>query len=341
MRLFMQLSLKLNTTTEAQLNIKGYDRYLVAFSRGKDSIASLLALLDAGVERSKIELHHHLVDGREGSDLFDWPVTEDYCRKFAQAMGIPIYFSWLEGGLEREMLRANQAKAATIYETPDTPEPQRIGGNSGKLGTRRKFPAMVADLRTRWCSSYGKIDVLAGLIRAQPRFHHSRTLVITGERAQESASRAKYQVFEPHRTDSRGRLGRQIDHWRPVHRWSEKQVWGKLQEAKINPHPAYKLGFGRLSCARCIFSSPNQWVTNMEIAPKPTGRMVEYEQEFGHTIDERQSIGEKAGKGEVYRAIAQYPKLVEIAIGREYSEPIFVEKWEMPSGAFGEGNGSI
>jgi 3'-phosphoadenosine 5'-phosphosulfate sulfotransferase (PAPS reductase)/FAD synthetase len=342
LRFFMQLSLKLNTTTQVQPDIHSYDRCLVAFSGGKDSIASLLALLEWGVEKSKIELHHHLVDGREGSDLFDWPVTEDYCRQFAQAFGIPIYFSWLEGGLEREMLRANQAKAATIYESPDTPKPQRIGGNSGKLGTRRKFPAMVADLRTRWCSSYGKIDVFAGLIRAQPRFYHSRTLVITGERAQESASRAKYQTFEPHRTDSRsGRLARHIDHWRPVHGWSEKQVWEKLREAKINPHPAYKLGFGRLSCARCIFSSPNQWATNMAIAPAATGRMMEYEEEFGHTIDAKWSIEEKAAKGVVYGEIAKYPELVEIAIGREYREPIFVEKWELPSGAFGEGNGSI
>lgn len=55
-----------------------YDRYVVAFSGGKDSLACLLHLLECGVDRSKIELHHHLVDGREGSTLFDWPVTESY-----------------------------------------------------------------------------------------------------------------------------------------------------------------------------------------------------------------------------------------------------------------------
>jgi hypothetical protein len=143
----MQLSLEIET--DQQPNIKGYDRYLVAFSGGKDSIASLLALLDAGVERSKIELHHHLVDGREGSDLFDWPVTEDYCRKFAQAMGIPIYFSWLEGGLEREMLRANQAKAATIYETPKNWRQQWKTRNPPKIPSNGSRPAnpVVQQLR--------------------------------------------------------------------------------------------------------------------------------------------------------------------------------------------------
>lgn len=55
-----------------------YDHIIVAFSGGKDSWACLLHLLDLGVERKKVELWHHLVDGREGSTLMDWAVTEDY-----------------------------------------------------------------------------------------------------------------------------------------------------------------------------------------------------------------------------------------------------------------------
>ena len=135
-----------------------YDRIVVAFSGGKDSVCCVLHLLDMNINPAKIELHHHLVDGREGSDLFDWPCTEDYCRKFAQAFGLRLYFSWLEGGLEREMCRANQAKAPTHFETPEGV--QAIGGQ-GQPGTRRKFPAKTADLSRRWCSAYAKIDVLS------------------------------------------------------------------------------------------------------------------------------------------------------------------------------------
>ena len=161
-----------------------------------------------------------------------------------------------------------------------------------KLGTRRKFPAKVADLRTRWCSAYAKIDVFSALVNNQPRFHHQKILVVTGERAEESASRAKYQVFEPHRNDARsGKLQRHIDHWRPVHHLSEKEVWAKLEAWQIQPHPAYRIGFGRLSCARCIFGSPNQWATNRAIAPVQTERMEEYEREFEHTVDAKWSIG--------------------------------------------------
>lgn len=101
-----------------QLNLNDYDLFAIAFSGGKDSICSLLALLEAGVDPNKIELHHHLVDDHEGSTLFDWPCTEDYCRKLAGAFGFPIYFSWLEGGLERELCRQDAPKAPTLFESP-------------------------------------------------------------------------------------------------------------------------------------------------------------------------------------------------------------------------------
>ena len=40
-------------------DLAAYDRILLAFSGGKDSLACLLHLLEAGVPASRIELHHH------------------------------------------------------------------------------------------------------------------------------------------------------------------------------------------------------------------------------------------------------------------------------------------
>jgi tRNA(Ile)-lysidine synthase TilS/MesJ len=96
-----------------------YDYYIIAFSGGKDSTACFLHLLDLGIKKSKIELWHHLVDGKEGSTLMDWPVTEDYCKKFAKAFDVPIFFSWKEGGFEREMLRRDQPTAQNHWEYPE------------------------------------------------------------------------------------------------------------------------------------------------------------------------------------------------------------------------------
>jgi hypothetical protein len=65
------------------------------------------------------------------------------------------------------------------------------------------------------------------LIRGDDRFLGRRALVVTGERAEESPSRARYASFEPHRTDTQAgtRRQRHVDHWRPVHRWREREVW--------------------------------------------------------------------------------------------------------------------
>jgi 3'-phosphoadenosine 5'-phosphosulfate sulfotransferase (PAPS reductase)/FAD synthetase len=48
-------------------------------------------------------------------------------------------------------------------------------------------------------------------------FRDGKTLVVTGERAEESPNRARYKVFEPHRADNRHgrRVIRHVDHWRP------------------------------------------------------------------------------------------------------------------------------
>ena len=245
-----------------------YDRVVVAFSGGKDSIACVLALLEAGVHPSRIELCHHLVDGREGSTLMDWPCTEAYVRAFGNALGIAVFFSWREGGFEREMLRTNARTAPIQFETPDG-YTGVAGGRSGTRSTRRKYPQTSADLQLRWCSGSLKNHVGAAALRNQHRFRAGRTLFVSGERAAESPNRARYAAFEPHEADLRtGRAyQRHIDHWRAVHAWSEAEVWAICERWRINPHPAYRLGFGRVSCAICIFASDNQIATLFLINP--------------------------------------------------------------------------
>ncbi len=47
--------------------LQKYDRTIIPFSGGKDSLACILWALEN--QLPNIELWHHLVDGREGSDL--------------------------------------------------------------------------------------------------------------------------------------------------------------------------------------------------------------------------------------------------------------------------------
>ncbi len=330
----MQLNI-LNELEETTAPRKGpdldsYDTFIVAFSGGKDSIACVLHLIEQGVDCSKIELWHHDVDGREGSNLMDWPVTEDYCRQFAKAFNLPIYFSWKEGGFEREMNRQEAPTAPTWFETPDG---LRSSGGKGKPGTRRKFPQVSANLSVRWCSAYLKIDVGSSAIRNQTRFKEARTLFLSDERAQESTARAKYLTFEPHRTHGGGR---HVDHWRPVHGWDETKVWEIIERHKVNPHPAYRLGWGRLSCAACIFGGADQWASHKAALPEAFGQIKTYEADFGVTIHRTETVEERAGKGKPYDMESD---ALALARSDRFYEPMFVDEWVLPKGAFGENAG--
>lgn len=321
--------------TLSREDLEAYDVIIVAFSGGKDSLACLLDLLDRGAPRSRIELWHHDVDGREGSTLMDWPVTRDYCAKVAQAFGLPLYFSWRVGGFEREMLRDGTATAPVAFEAPDG---VHYVGGKGPAGTRRMFPQVSADLSTRWCSGYLKIDVCASAIRNQARFNGKRTLVVTGERAEESAARAKYKAFEPHRADTRtGRARRHVDAWRPVHAWTEARVWETIRRHGVAPHPAYTLGWGRTSCAACIFGSPAQWASLRAIAPAQVARIAEYEAAFGKTIKRKLSVMQTADAG---RAYSMDPAAVAVALSHTFDGPVLLgDAWVLPAGAFGESCG--
>jgi 3'-phosphoadenosine 5'-phosphosulfate sulfotransferase (PAPS reductase)/FAD synthetase len=321
----------------AMPDLSAYDRIVVAFSGGADSLALLLHLLDLGVPPSMIEAHHHLVDGREGSRLMDWPVTEGYCQAVCAALGIELTFSWREGGFEREMLRQD-APTAPVW-IPDAGGHRRLGG-TGPLGTRLRFPQVTANLAQRWCSAALKIDVFARYLCNHPKFLGSRTLVLTGERAEESKARAAYKGYERHRCDTRDsrRVPRQVDVWRAVHGWSKKEVWNLIAKWKVCAHPAYHLGFGRCSCRGCIFGSSDQWATIQQIAPAQFGQISGYEREFKVTIHRRDTIGMRAAAGTPYDTD---PRWVEIANMLEFDHPVFTDPWILPAGAFGESCGPL
>lgn len=313
-----------------------YDHIIVYFSGGKDSLACVLRLLELGVPRSKIELWHHDVDGCEGGKMrMDWPSTRAYCSAVATALNIPIYFSWRMGGFEREMLRENARTAPTRFETPGG-EIGQAGGTRGKFNTRRKFPQISGDLTVRWCSAYLKIDVATIALNNQPRFHGKKTLTISGERAEESVARSKYAEFEPDRADRRdGRARRHIDRWRPVLHWPEQQVWDIIECHRINPHPAYHLGWGRVSCMTCIFGSHNQWASVAQIAPLAIETIAGHERAFGLTIHRTMSVCERVAVGQPYPMNGY----VNVALAEDYIEPVFVDNWRLPAGAFGESCG--
>jgi 3'-phosphoadenosine 5'-phosphosulfate sulfotransferase (PAPS reductase)/FAD synthetase len=324
-------------------DLGSYDHILVFFSGGKDSLASILNLLDLGVPPEKIELWHHLVDGHQDEEaaLMDWAITPGYCQAVAQALDLPLYFSWRVGGFKRELLKENDRIAPVKFEYPNGttlfPLLGQSGGLTGKITTRRKFPAVSQDLQIRWCSPALKIQVAEIALRNQHRFLGRRTLIVSGERAQESPARARYKTFEPHRTNC---LRRHVDHWRPVHHWSEEDVWVLIEQYGINPHPAYWLGFGRCSCLFCIFGNENQWSTAGTIDPDGISSIIHLEKEFDYSIHpSRRFLPERLAQGLAYD-VPDRDKWIEVARGTEFNEPMFLgEGWSLPPGAYRKDGG--
>ena len=321
-----------DVTASGVPDLASYDAVVVAMSGGKDSLACLLTLLELGVDPSRLEAWHHAVDGREGSTLFDWPVTDAYVRALCAAFGVRLYQSWRHGGMEGEMLREDAPAAPVSFEVPGGGVETR-GGVSPQRVTRLRFPQTASALNGRWCSAAVKIDVGNVALRNQSRFDGRRTLFVTGERAEESRTRARYATLAPHDTDRRDspRLRRHVDHWRPIHAMTTAEVWALVARHRVAPHPAYDLGVSRVSCMFCVFADPSQTATLRELAPGGFARIADYERRFGSTIRNGVTIDAHADLGE------RYPEATTEAMARclstTFDEPMFMDPWVLPAGA--------
>ena len=88
--LFQELAPPVKERTVEPLPMTDYDRVLVQWSGGKDSLACILHLLDLGVDPFRIELWHQRIDGAKGDDPWmDWPCTDRYVELVGEHLGLP------------------------------------------------------------------------------------------------------------------------------------------------------------------------------------------------------------------------------------------------------------
>ncbi len=313
-----------------------YDQIIISYSGGKDSSACALLMKEYNIPVEKVWLWHQAIDGREDTHVpfFDWPSTEGYTKSFSDHMKMKLDFQWRSWGFQGEMFRKNRKSHGVNFTCNGNTIHLKTKG--GKNSTRLKWPAKTADLRTRWCSAYLKIDVAARALTNHPDLKGKRILFITGERREESYSRKKYKEAELHRSNSKKRL---VHHWRPVIDWTEKEIWDISERNKIIPHPAYFLGFPRLSCRSCIFYSKDHWKTLNQVDPSAIIMIDYFENETGFTLDNKFSIYElvKMGKSLLKPDNLQY---IEKATTK-FNLEITTENWNLPTGAFGSGGGAI
>ncbi|RUS45006.1 hypothetical protein ELR57_21995 [Cohnella sp. AR92] len=358
---------------DALLPLEDYDKVIVFFSSGKDSLGCVLHLLELGVPREKIELWHHLID--HGSDKkMDHPVTLPYTKAVAEALGIRLRLSWREGGFWSEVYRLGST-APVVFEDEDghkTVEPKawrrsqelkammeqaEIEGNGDllqkcfmelkKIGYRMKFPAKGADLSTRYCSAYLKIMVGDTMIaHSAGTKKDCKLLLVSGERRGESHNRRRYNEVEIHGTNAERRNRRTVHQWRPLIDWSLRDVWEIIKRYRMNPSPLYSVGMNRVSCALCIFNGPSHWAGIKELYGSGEGSMfnqiVEAERELGFTLDNKVNINTFVGDAVSCINRTNQRALAQVMKGEFSPEEVFLpdgQTWEFPAGAFRGGDG--
>lgn len=210
----------------------------------------------------------------------------------------------------------------------------------GKLeeigGKRGKFPAKGGTHQGRWCSGNLKAAVQDSVTSNLDKTRQNvKVLVVSGERRGESAGRSKYNEMEIHRTNAETKAHRTVHQWRPVIDYSEKDVWEVLKRHQVNPHPCYRCGWNRCSCAMCIFSTPTLFAGIKELYPEDYALLKQDEQILGFTLDNKCDLESFVGDARscVYHGDA---RALHCLLTGEYTvDDVFVSgKWMYPAGAF-------
>lgn len=351
--------------------LESYSKFYILFSGGKDSVASVLNLLELGVPREKIVLLHHDIDGEESDKKMDWPATKPYCLAFAAAFGLEIRFSFREGGFWGEVYRYGSKQPVQFQDADGNMkrvEPvawarsqelkdlmlqaelednmdlyQKCDHELRSYGYRFKFPAKSPDLTSRYCSSVLKIEVGSVAIAHQVDTKRDcKIMVLSGERRGESNNRSKYNEMELHRTNAPLRKKRIVHHFRNVIDFSEKDVWEVLKRNRVIPHPCYLVGWGRASCACCVFSSPSHFAGIKELLPHYYENIRLAEKELQFTLDHKKSIDEFVGNATSCVVHSEKKAIHQLLTGNITAGDIILPEgvdWTYPAGAFRQGVG--
>ena len=242
------------------------------------------------------------------------------CQKFPAKGGISSG-RWCSAELKREV-------ADSVIRNLDQME------ESG--GKRHKFPAKGSTHQGRWCSGNLKAAVQDSVTSNLDKTKQStKILVISGERRGESTSRSKYNEMEVHRTNAEKKAHRIVHQWRPVIDYSEKDIWEILKRHKVNPHPCYRAGWNRCSCAACIFSTPKLFAGYRELYPEDWGLLKQDEQILGFTLDNKCDLETFVGNTKSCVYWDDKAAIHSLLTGEFRPEDIYISgKWAYPSGAF-------
>jgi len=256
--------------------IQDFETYIVAYSGGKDSTATLLWALD-NLPQERVRV----VFCDTGAE---WPETYDY-------------LDYIEREINIKCTRIKSGDLELSFEPNDSAF--RTASNLFEMvRLRGKWPGA----RYRYCTTYLKRWPLTLYARRQ-----QNPVLIFGQRKEESKTRSMLDAFDPHGD----KTGEAI--YRPVLEWSERDVWDSLRSHGILPNPIYNHAT-RCGCWCCIMGRPREVLNFCRLHPDIAQVAADLEQEIGHSWKERQSIGNLLRQAQAQMPLFEpQPRFAEVA----------------------------
>lgn len=237
-----------------QVNQINWDHIVVSISGGKDS-AVLLDYATKHFPKSIITCVHAIID-------IDWEETLPTVKSQAALYEIPLI-----------TVQAVNIRGETNGFLKQLTSP-RVNRKTKEVG-EYKFPGPN---NTRWCTSSLKIGPIDKYVRSLP----GKTLVMIGERREESPQREKLTAFRPDSKNSK--RGRYVVKYSPLLDYKIDEIWDIIHANDIPIHPCYSWGVSRASCAICIFSSDNEIRIAHKKAPHIVKKYIAAEKAIKHSF---------------------------------------------------------
>lgn len=258
--------------------------------------------------------------------------TEDM-EKALKQYGYRMKFPAKSGDLSRRWCSAYLKIAVADSVISNMDRLEQLGELGGK---RLKFPAKGGTHQGRWCSGNLKAAVQDSVTSNLDKTkENTKILVISGERRGESAGRALYNEMEIHRTNAEKKSHRTVHQWRPVIDYSEKDVWEVLKRHHVNPHPCYRAGWNRCSCAQCIFSTPKLFAGIRELYPEEYALLKQDEVILGFTLDNKCDLDTFVGDAKSCVSYRDGRAIHNLITGEFIPDEVYVKgEWMYPAGAF-------
>ena len=241
--------------------IVGFETFVIAYSGGKDSTATLLAMLDC-LPRERVRIIHN------PAGLADQPEVADYITYIESELGVTI-----------ERIQAGDRPLPPMTRGGERPDYALANTLFGMIRLRGMWPSA----RQRYCNTY-----LKQWPTALYAHQFESPVIISGQRADESKARMGLPALSEDGSQSLPNDYR-YPIYRPILDWSEQDVWQFLRSRHILPNPVYNYQ-SRCGCWCCPMCNPREILNFCRLHPDIAQVAADLEQEIDHTWQERHSI---------------------------------------------------